>query len=120
VVSAPVTLRVPMVAQPNHRVATGARLRALARAMFPRPRPTARPLAEYIAPLLGYGYAITNCGASGTTMMKNGNAPYWNTGNSGTATNSSPDIVISMLGSNDSKPANWINQTNYDSRFYKR
>jgi lysophospholipase L1-like esterase len=67
----------------------------------------------YIAPMLGSGYTIDNFGASGTTMIQNGNAPYWNTSQYVAATNSYPNIVIIMLGSNDSKPQNWADQTNY-------
>ncbi len=69
---------------------------------------------DYLAQMLGYGYKITNCGASGTTMIKTGNAPYWNTQQFIDSNNSSPNIVIIMLGTNDSKSYNWVNaQTEY-------
>jgi hypothetical protein len=45
--------------------------------------------------------------------MRNGNLPYWNTQQYTNSLNSSPDIVIIMLGSNDSNPSNWPIQTNY-------
>ncbi len=51
---------------------------------------------DYIAPLLGYEYVVNNEGASGTTMIKLGNSPYWNTSQYTAGLNSSPDIAIIM------------------------
>ncbi len=114
VISAPVDLIDPVLAQP---VATGS---------GPSGSPVWAPAMCHLhalrhaksgpiisTPMLGYEYAITNCGASGTTMIQIGNSPYWNTVQYTDGLNSSPDIVIIMLGSNDSKPYNWIYQTNY-------
>ena len=39
--------------------------------------------------------------------------PCWSTPQYTSDLNSSPDIVIIMLGSNVTKPYNWIYQTNY-------
>ncbi len=111
--SAPVDLIDPAVAQP---VATARpiRITCVGASDVSTPTPYGTPnWPVYIAPMLGYEYAITNCGASGTTMIQDGNAPYWNTQQYTDGLNSSPDIVIIMLGSNDSKPYNWIYQTNY-------
>lgn len=55
---------------------------------------------------LGEGYAVTNFGAGGTTMLKNGNYPYWEKGPLDKALASAPDIVIIDLGGNDSKAMN--------------
>jgi acyl-CoA thioesterase-1 len=63
--------------------------------------------------LLGNSYSVSNFGVSGTTMLKNGDSPYWNTGNYQAAIRSSPDIVIIMLGTNDAKPWNWVHAANY-------
>jgi hypothetical protein len=67
----------------------------------------------YIEPMLGSGYTVDDFGASGTDMIKNGDSPYWITPQYAAATNSAPNLVIIMLGSNDSKPQNWAYQTNY-------
>ena len=112
-VSAPVDLLVPAVAQPV-AAARPIRITCVGASDVSTPTPYGTPnWPVYIAPMLGYEYAITNCGASGTTMIQEGNAPYWNTAQYTDGLNSSPDIVIIMLGSNDSKPYNWIYQTNY-------
>ena len=111
--STPIDPTVPAVAQPL-ATARPIRITCVGASDVSSPTPYGTPnWPDYIAPLLGYEYTITNCGASGTTMIQAGNAPYWNTAQYTNGLNSSPDIVIIMLGSNDSKPYNWIYQTNY-------
>jgi lysophospholipase L1-like esterase len=65
--------------------------------------------------LLGTNYIVRNYGVSGTTLLTQGDMPYWNT-SAYTASHSAPlpGIVVIMLGSNDSKPQNW----QYGSNFY--
>jgi hypothetical protein len=58
--------------------------------------------------LLGSAYSVEDFGVSGTTMLKNGDNPYWN--QTTTFTNARtflPNIVVIELGTNDSKPYNW-------------
>lgn len=57
--------------------------------------------------MLGEGFEVTNFGCSGTTLLKNGNSPYWNTKEYTNAKAFLPNIVIVKLGSNDSKSGNW-------------
>jgi lysophospholipase L1-like esterase len=57
--------------------------------------------------LLGTSYAVQNDGVSGATLLNNGNNPYTKTTKFTASENFAPDIVIIMLGTNDSKPANW-------------
>jgi len=111
--SAPVDLAVQAVGQPLPS-ARPIRITCVGASDVSTPTPYGTPnWPVYIAPMLGYQYLIDNCGASGTTMTKQGDSPYWNTAQYTEALASSPDIVIIMLGSNDSKPYNWIYQTNY-------
>ncbi|SIO15180.1 GDSL-type esterase/lipase family protein [Chitinophaga niabensis] len=56
--------------------------------------------------LLGAAYKVSNFGVSGTTLLRNGNAPYHKTGAYQQALASKPDIVIIDLGGNDSKLVN--------------
>jgi lysophospholipase L1-like esterase len=69
--------------------------------------------------LLGTNYTVQNYGVSGTTLLTNGDMPYRNT----TAYSNShgrpipPNIVTIMLGSNDSKPQNWVYGTNFYSNY---
>jgi len=69
--------------------------------------------------LLGTNYSVGNYGVSGTTLLKEGDMPYWNTSafvvSHGRPT--PPDIVVIMLGSNDSKPQNWVYGTNFYAEY---
>ena len=59
--------------------------------------------------LLGCDYVVTNFGISSRTLLKNGDLPYWNESQYTQSLALEPDIVIIMLGTNDSKlDLNWI------------
>jgi len=57
--------------------------------------------------MLGDGYEVQNFGISGRTMLKKGDRPYWKEKGFETAKEFQPDMVIIMLGTNDTKPQNW-------------
>ena len=57
--------------------------------------------------LLGARYEVRNFGVSGANLIKSGNKPYWQEPAFAAATDFAPDIVIIMLGTNDTKPQNW-------------
>jgi len=57
--------------------------------------------------LLGDQWKVTNFGISGRTLLKNGDFPYWKEEKYQFALKSEPDVVIIMLGTNDTKPQNW-------------
>lgn len=57
--------------------------------------------------LLGKGYDVRNYGVSARTMMKKGDRPYVNEAAYKSAVEFNPDIVVLMLGTNDSKTMNW-------------
>lgn len=63
--------------------------------------------------ILGDEFDVENYGVSGTTMLKSGDLPYWDRVEHDKALASDPDIVIIMLGSNDSKPWNWEHSEHY-------
>ena len=48
-------------------------------------------------------FEVINLGLGGRTMMKTGDSPYWNEQAYQDALNSEADIVVMMLGTNDSK-----------------
>ena len=58
---------------------------------------------------LGEKWQVQNFGLSGTTLMNSGNKPYQKSKQFKAALSSNPDIVVIMLGTNDTKPANWKN-----------
>jgi lysophospholipase L1-like esterase len=57
--------------------------------------------------LLGSGFKVTNYGVGGTTLLRKGDNPYWNTPAFKAASTSDADIVIIALGTNDAKTQNW-------------
>merc|ERR1711862_703017 len=52
-------------------------------------------------------YDVRNFGVSGRTMMRSGDFPYWNEEAFKESIDFNPDIVILMLGTNDSKIYQW-------------
>lgn len=52
-------------------------------------------------------WEIKNFGVSGTTLMKRGDSPYQKTKQFEDAKKFNPDVVVIMLGTNDTKPQNW-------------
>lgn len=58
---------------------------------------------------LGESWKVKNFGLSGTTLMNSGNKPYQKSKHFQNALDSEPDIVVIMLGTNDTKPVNWKN-----------
>ena len=67
--------------------------------------------------LLGASHTVRNFGVSGTTLLKNGDRPYWDEANFGASGDFSPDIVIVMLGTNDAKAQNWSHASEFTSDY---
>ncbi|KAA2238924.1 hypothetical protein F0L74_22170 [Chitinophaga agrisoli] len=63
--------------------------------------------------MLGNGYAVSNYGVSGTTMLRKGDHPYWATKEYQQALQSNPDIVFIDLGGNDAKLINRVHLSGY-------
>lgn len=63
--------------------------------------------------LLGDGYNVVNYGVSGRTMLRKGDFPYWNEPQFVQSQQFNPNVVIIKLGTNDSKPHNWIYGSEY-------
>src|SRR2546430_180692 len=59
--------------------------------------------------LLGAGYDVRNFGSNGKTMMKDAvmMMSYWDTTSFSDSKSFGPDVVVIMLGTNDSKTDNW-------------
>ncbi|RED87633.1 alpha-L-fucosidase [Cohnella phaseoli] len=67
--------------------------------------------------LLGPDYYVNPYGAGGTTMLKNGDHPYWDSWEFVNSSNWDPDIVVIMLGTNDSAAQNWQYSADYVSDY---
>ena len=57
--------------------------------------------------MFGDKWEVCNFGVSGSTLMNSGNKPYQKTGAFKKALEFKPDVVVIMLGTNDTKPNNW-------------
>lgn len=57
--------------------------------------------------LLGPAYKVENEGVSGTTMLRQGDFPYWKNGKLPNTFAFKPHIISIDLGGNDAKPQNW-------------
>jgi len=63
--------------------------------------------------MLGAGWTVGNFGVSGRTLLKKGDHPYWKEGAYKKALEFNPDVVIIMLGTNDTKPQNWKHEKEF-------
>jgi len=68
-----------------------------------------------LANMLNSDWQVGNFGVSGRTMLKKGDYPIWNENKFKEALSFEPNIVVIMLGTNDSKYYNW----KYKADFYK-
>ncbi|WP_063745033.1 GDSL-type esterase/lipase family protein [Flexithrix dorotheae] len=67
---------------------------------------------QQLGKILGESWVVKNFGNSGATMLKNGNKPYWSLPEFKKAKKFKPDVIIILLGTNDSKPINWEAHSN--------
>lgn len=63
--------------------------------------------------LLEKDYDVLNFGYNGATLQRSGDKPYWDQTVFKKAILSNPDIVIIELGTNDSRPENWVNKNKF-------
>ena len=66
-----------------------------------------------LAEMLGNQWSVRNFGVSGTTLLQKGDNPYLKTREFNSAHEFKPNIVIILLGTNDTKPVNWQYKSNY-------
>ncbi len=67
--------------------------------------------------LLGSHYDVKNFGVSARTLLKKGDFPYWKDLAFADAKDFQPQIVIIKLGTNDSKPQNWVYKNEFFSDY---
>jgi acyl-CoA thioesterase I len=65
-------------------------------------------LAEMLTDIYGDTCKISNYAISSRTMLKKGDYPFWEDDSFAYCLQSAPDILFISLGTNDSKPYNWV------------
>lgn len=70
--------------------------------------------------LLGEGYCVNNYGHSGATVQGTGDQPYITYGEFPQSLQFDADIIIFMMGSNDSKPENWQGKDAFRQQYLQR
>ncbi len=76
-----------------------------------RENPDSYPLQ--MQSILGDAYEVKNFGVSGRTLLRKGDYPYWNEPQFEQVKEFAPDILVIMLGTNDSKPQNWTHKAEF-------
>jgi lysophospholipase L1-like esterase len=66
---------------------------------------------KQLGDLLGSRFEVRNFGHNSATMSRVGDHPYANTDEFKAALTWQPDMIIIILGTNDTKPRNWKDQT---------
>jgi len=67
--------------------------------------------------LLGAGYTVGNFGVSGRTLLSKGDLPYVREKRYQEALAIEPDVVVIMLGTNDTKPQNWKFEKEFEADY---
>lgn len=67
--------------------------------------------------LLGDRWIVKNFGRGGRTLLRRGDNPYWNEKVYKEALGCNPNIVVIMLGTNDTKPQNWVHKDEFYSNY---
>jgi lysophospholipase L1-like esterase len=71
------------------------------------------PYPAQLQAMLGDKWNVGNFGVSGRTLLRKGDYPYWNEKAYQDALAFKPDVVIIMLGTNDTKPQNWAHEAEF-------
>ena len=77
------------------------------------PNPATDSYPVQLGNLLGDGYNVGNFGVAGRTLLHKGDFPYWNEQKFIDSQTFNPNIVIIKLGTNDTKPQNWVYGSEY-------
>lgn len=67
--------------------------------------------------MMGDKFIVHNYGVSGRTLLKKGDKPYWNESAFQAARDWQPNLVIIMLGTNDTKAQNWQYASEFESDY---
>ncbi len=67
--------------------------------------------------MLGGKWEVRNFGVSGSTLLNSGDKPYQKEGAFAQAIAFAPDVVVIILGTNDTKPQNWVHRDSFTADY---
>jgi lysophospholipase L1-like esterase len=67
--------------------------------------------------LLGDKWVVKNFGVGGRTLLKKGDLPWWKEQAYKDSHDFNPDAVVIMLGTNDTKPQNWVHHDEFSADY---
>lgn len=76
-----------------------------------------RTYPDQLQEMLGDKWLVRNFGVSGRTLLKKGDFPYWEEKAYQGSLSSEPDVVIIMLGTNDTKPQNFAHEQEFSGDY---
>jgi sialate O-acetylesterase len=76
-----------------------------------------RSYPSQLQELLGSNWRVGNFGVGGRTLLRKGDFPYWNEKAFTNAQEFQPDVVVIMLGTNDTKPQNWVHKNEFETDY---
>lgn len=80
-----------------------------------RSHPESYPLQ--LQSILGEEFIVKNFGVSGSTLLKNGDKPYYEEDQFRAVKAFKADILIIKLGTNDTKPQNWKHKDGFENDY---
>jgi acyl-CoA thioesterase-1 len=78
---------------------------------------TGKRYPDQLQAFLGDSYEVRNYGIGGRTLLKKGDFSYWQEQKYKEVLDWAPDVVIIKLGTNDSKPQNWIYSEEFEQDY---
>lgn len=79
--------------------------------------PKGKSWPDQIQAMLGDKWQVRNFGVSGSTLMNAGDKPYQKEGAFVKALEFLPDVVVIILGTNDTKPKNWVHKDTFTADY---
>ncbi|HEX3132428.1 MAG TPA: GDSL-type esterase/lipase family protein [Planctomycetota bacterium] len=73
---------------------------------------------DQLQTMLGDRWQVRNFGVSGSTLMNSGDKPYQKEGAFKNALEFTPDVVVILLGTNDTKPQNWKHKDQFTTDYH--
>ena len=75
--------------------------------------PGGQAYPDQLQALLETTWEVRNFGVSGRTLLRKGDSPYWKEKAFTEAQAYRPDVVVILLGANDTKPQNWAHHDEF-------